>query len=113
MSLRLFLLAALAVSCSAFVVTPQTGGIVRSAAASPIDAEMLFGAKKTAPKKAKKAVKKVVKKVVAKKVAKKAGIKGPSAAQPGTAPTDLIKGFFSEENWVYQAVTLLRGLPGK
>merc|ERR1711871_799118 len=42
--------------------------------------------------------------------AKKAGQKGPAAAQPGTPPGELFRSFFSEENWAYQAVTLLRDL---
>lgn len=86
-----------------------------SAAASPM---MLFGASKAAPKAAPKKVNpfakgKVVpaKSVKGKKAAKPAY--GPQAAQPGSNPAELAKSFFSEENWVYQTVTLLGDLVNK
>lgn len=43
----------------------------------------------------------------------KAGFKGPAAAQPGSDPKVLAKQFFSEENWAFQAVSMLRDLPSK
>ena len=35
------------------------------------------------------------------------GFTGPAAAQPGTSPGTIISGFFSEQNWGVQAVSLL------
>lgn len=75
---------------------------------------MLFGIGKTEPKAGKKAAKKVVKKV-AKKVAKKAAKKatGTSFTPSGPNPAAEVGKFFSEENWIYQAVTMLADLPKK
>merc|ERR1719231_536455 len=117
MARLLLALALLAVSCDAFVVSPTNAVVGRATNAAAVTAvpSMLFGGStRAAPKKAaKKPLKKKVVKKVAKKVAKKPGFKGPSAAQPGSNPLDLAGQFFSEENWAYQAVTLLRGLPSK
>ena len=70
-----------------------------AAAMSPV---MLFGGKpKPAPK---KAVKKAA-------PVKKTILKGPKAAQPGSNPVTLVKGFFGPDNWLYQAFTILQTLP--
>ena len=118
-------------SSQGFVMPPTGAVAVRSSALSTESPVMLFGAKKPAPKKVakrpvKKAVKKVVKKVVkkpvkkavkkAKKVVKKTG--GGNTAKTfagqttfGEGPLGTAKTFFSEENWVVQAITTLTKLP--
>merc|ERR1711933_208815 len=97
------------------------GVAVRSSALSTESPVMLFGAKKPAPKKgakkvAKRPVKKAVKKAV-KKVVKKTGAGGKTAktfagqTTFGEGPLGTAKTFFSEENWIVQAVNTLTKLP--
>merc|ERR1711924_371101 len=97
-------------------VMPPTGAVaVRSSALSTESPVMRFGAKKKVVKKVvKKPVKKAVKK--AKKVVKKTG--GGNTAKTfagqttfGEGPLGTAKTFFSEENWVVQAITTLTKLP--
>merc|ERR1712078_377638 len=90
---------------------------VRSSALSTESPVMLFGAKKPAPKKgAKKVAKRPVKKAV-KKVVKKTGAGGKTAktfagqTTFGEGPLGTAKTFFSEENWIVQAVNTLTKLP--
>ena len=75
---------------------------------------MFFGLAKAAP--AKKAAPRKTLKKASKKVAKAAktapapGMRALESNKVGTSPTQLVGDFFSEKNWVYQAVTLLTDL---
>lgn len=73
---------------------------------------MFFGLAKAAPaKKAAPKLKKASKKVAkAAKTAPAPGMRALESNKVGTSPTQLVGDFFSEKNWVYQAVTLLTDL---